>query len=32
LRTGFNIHMAKPIDPAELITSVAALARRFTSR
>ena len=32
LRAGFNIHMAKPIDPAELITSVAALARRFTSR
>ena len=29
LRAGFQIHMAKPIDPAELITTVAALARRF---
>jgi PAS domain S-box-containing protein len=29
LRAGFQIHLAKPIDPAELITSVAALARRF---
>ena len=29
LRAGFQIHLAKPIDPAELITAVAALARRF---
>jgi signal transduction histidine kinase/ActR/RegA family two-component response regulator len=30
LRAGFQIHLAKPIDPAELVTTVAALARRFT--
>jgi PAS domain S-box-containing protein len=29
LRAGFQIHLAKPIDPTELVTSVAALARRF---
>lgn len=29
LRAGFHIHLAKPIDPAELVASVAALARRF---
>ena len=29
LRAGFQIHLAKPIDPTELITVVAALARRF---
>ena len=29
LRAGFQIHLAKPIDPAELVTAVAALARRF---
>jgi PAS domain S-box-containing protein len=29
LRAGFQIHLAKPIDPAELATTVAALARRF---
>jgi signal transduction histidine kinase/CheY-like chemotaxis protein len=29
LRAGFQIHLAKPIDPAELITTIAALARRF---
>jgi CheY-like chemotaxis protein len=28
LRAGFQIHLAKPIDPAELVTAVAALARR----
>jgi CheY-like chemotaxis protein len=28
LRAGFQIHLAKPIDPAELITTVAALAKR----
>jgi PAS domain S-box-containing protein len=30
LRAGFQIHLAKPIDPMELITTVAALARRFS--
>ena len=29
LRAGFQIHLAKPIDPAELVTAVAALARHF---
>ena len=29
LRAGFQIHLAKPIDPAELITAVAALAGRL---
>jgi PAS domain S-box-containing protein len=29
LRAGFQIHLAKPIDPAELVTAVAALASRF---
>jgi PAS domain S-box-containing protein len=29
LRAGFQIHLAKPIDPAELVTAVAALAQRF---
>jgi signal transduction histidine kinase/DNA-binding response OmpR family regulator len=32
LRAGFHIHLAKPIDPAELITTIAALARRFIHR
>jgi signal transduction histidine kinase/DNA-binding response OmpR family regulator len=32
LRAGFHIHLAKPIDPAELITTIAALANRFVSR
>jgi CheY-like chemotaxis protein len=27
LRAGFQIHLAKPIDPAELISAVAALAK-----
>jgi signal transduction histidine kinase/DNA-binding response OmpR family regulator len=31
LRAGFNIHLAKPIDPAELVTTIAALARRFAA-
>ena len=30
LRAGFQIHLAKPIDPAELVTAVAALARPFS--
>jgi CheY-like chemotaxis protein len=29
LRAGFQIHLAKPIDPAELVTAIAALAQRF---
>jgi CheY-like chemotaxis protein len=32
LRAGFNIHLAKPIEPDELVTTVDALARRFGSR
>jgi CheY-like chemotaxis protein len=28
LRTGFEMHLAKPIDPSELIAAVASLARR----
>ena len=32
LRAGFHIHLAKPIDPAELVTTIAALASRFTAR
>ncbi len=30
LRTGFQMHLSKPIDPAELMAAVAALARRNT--
>jgi CheY-like chemotaxis protein len=30
LRAGFQIHLAKPIDPAELVTAVAALVKRFS--
>jgi PAS domain S-box-containing protein len=29
LRAGFQIHLAKPIDPTELVTAIAALAQRF---
>ena len=32
LRAGFHIHLAKPIDPAELVTTIAALTRRFVTR
>jgi PAS domain S-box-containing protein len=32
LRAGFQMHLAKPIDPAELITTIAALAKRFVGR
>jgi CheY-like chemotaxis protein len=32
LRAGFHIHLAKPIDPAELVTTIAALANRFIAR
>jgi CheY-like chemotaxis protein len=28
LRSGFQIHLAKPVDPAELMAAIAALARR----
>jgi DNA-binding response OmpR family regulator len=28
LKSGFEMHLAKPIDPAELIAAVKALARR----
>jgi CheY-like chemotaxis protein len=28
LRSGFQLHLSKPIDPAELMTAIAALARR----
>jgi CheY-like chemotaxis protein len=31
LKSGFEMHLAKPIDPAELIAAVQALARRRTS-
>jgi PAS domain S-box-containing protein len=32
LRAGFQIHLAKPIDPAELVTTIAALAKRFVGK
>jgi len=32
LRAGFQMHLAKPIDPAELVTTIAALAKRFVDR
>ncbi len=32
LSAGFQIHLAKPIDPAELVTTIASLARRLTQR
>ena len=31
LRAGFQIHLSKPIDPAELVTTIAALARGLTA-
>jgi PAS domain S-box-containing protein len=31
LRAGFDLHLAKPIDPTELVTSIAALAKRFAA-
>ncbi len=31
LASGFNLHLAKPVDPTELIVSVARLADRYTS-
>jgi CheY-like chemotaxis protein len=32
LRSGFQLHLAKPIDPAELMRAVASLAQRRHSR
>jgi PAS domain S-box-containing protein len=32
LKAGFQIHLAKPIDPAELVTTIAALANRYPDR
>jgi PAS domain S-box-containing protein len=32
LKSGFQIHLAKPIDPAELVTTIAALARQVVVR
>jgi len=32
LRAGFQIHLAKPIDPGELVTTIAALVRRFVGK
>jgi PAS domain S-box-containing protein len=32
LQAGFQIHLAKPIDPAELVTTIASLARRVVVR
>ena len=31
LQSGFEMHLAKPIDPIELLSAVKALARRRTS-
>jgi len=32
LKAGFHLHLAKPIDPAELVTTIGSLARRFMAR
>jgi len=32
LRAGFQLHLAKPIDPGELVTTIAALATRYPTR
>jgi PAS domain S-box-containing protein len=32
LRSGFEMHLAKPVDPAELVASVATLARRVNAK
>jgi CheY-like chemotaxis protein len=32
LRSGFSLHLAKPIDPAELVAAIGALARQRVSR
>jgi CheY-like chemotaxis protein len=31
LRSGFQLHLAKPVDPGELVASVATLARRVNT-
>ena len=31
LKAGFQIHLSKPIDPAELVTTIAALAKRVVA-
>ena len=31
LRSGFQMHLAKPVDPGELVASVATLARRINT-
>ncbi len=31
ISTGFQVHLAKPIDPAELVATIASLAKRFTA-
>jgi CheY-like chemotaxis protein len=31
LRSGFEMHLAKPVDPGELVASVATLARRVNT-
>jgi len=31
LRSGFQMHLAKPVDPGELVASVATLAKRVSS-
>jgi CheY-like chemotaxis protein len=30
LSVGFNLHLSKPVDPAELVVTVARLAERYT--
>ena len=32
LRSGFEMHLAKPVDPGELVASVATLARRVSTQ
>jgi signal transduction histidine kinase/DNA-binding response OmpR family regulator len=32
LRAGFQIHLSKPIDPAELVTTMASLAKRYMAK
>ncbi len=31
LRSGFEMHLAKPVDPGELVASIATLARRINT-
>jgi CheY-like chemotaxis protein len=32
LRSGFEMHLSKPVDPGELVASVVTLARRATTK